>query len=139
MNPKHITNYVMGLAFNDDQVLLKWQREFINGIGGRIKKGELPIQAMVRKFKEEAGVETDSSDWIYFCLIGGEDFEICFYYTIGGIEDASSIEDEKIEWFNIYKLPYNIISNLMWLIPLALDHDLQKSHDEKLFLIGKYS
>uniref|UniRef100_A0A6M3LCS5 Nudix hydrolase domain-containing protein n=1 Tax=viral metagenome TaxID=1070528 RepID=A0A6M3LCS5_9ZZZZ len=139
--------YVVGFAFNNNcsEVLLihkikpEWQRGRVNGIGGKLEKDEHFYDCMVREFKEETGVGTDSSDWTHYCTLSGEDFKVYFFYIIGGIEDASSIEDEKIEWFNIYKLPYNIISNLMWLIPLALDCDLQKSHDEKLFLIGKYS
>ena len=139
--------YVVGFAFNNacTEVLLvhkiksEWQKGGVNGIGGKLEKGEHFYDCMVREFREETGVGTDSSDWIHYCTLSGKDFKVYFFYTIDNAGGASSIGDEKIEWFNIYKLPYNVISNLMWLIPLALDHDLQKSHDEKLFLIGKYS
>ena len=149
--------YVVGFAFDHSckAVLLIHRVKpysllgFVGGIGGKIKKGELPIQAMVREFKEETGVETDSPDWNYYCLMRGEDFEICFYYMIGGahdaasigdgVHDAASIGDGVVEWSEVDDLPPNIISNLNWLIPLALNNDFQKGKGVNLFVKATYS
>ena len=137
--------YVVGFAFDHSckSVLLiykrtpEWQRGLINGIGGKIKKGELPIQAMVREFKEETGVETDNSDWIYFCLMTAGKEEIYCYYMIGGAHDATSMEDEVVRWFEVGDVN-DFISNLNWLIPLALEDDLQKNKGINLFVKATY-
>uniref|UniRef100_A0A6M3KYS9 Nudix hydrolase domain-containing protein n=1 Tax=viral metagenome TaxID=1070528 RepID=A0A6M3KYS9_9ZZZZ len=137
--------YVVGFAFDHSckSVLLiykrtpEWQRGLINGIGGKIKKGELPIQAMVREFKEETGVETDNSDWIYFCLMTAGKEEIYCYYMIGGAHDATSMEDEVVRWFEVGD-DNDFISNLNWLIPLALEDDLQKNKGINLFVKATY-
>lgn len=56
--------YVVGFLFSPkrDAVLLirknkpEWQRGRLNGVGGKIEEGELPIDAMIREFQEEAGL-----------------------------------------------------------------------------------
>uniref|UniRef100_A0A6H1ZTZ2 Nudix hydrolase domain-containing protein n=1 Tax=viral metagenome TaxID=1070528 RepID=A0A6H1ZTZ2_9ZZZZ len=135
--------YVVGFAFDHSckAVLLiskskpEWQKGHLNGIGGKIEKGELPIQAMVREFKEETGIETDHSDWIYYCLMTAEEEEICYYYMIGGAHEAYSITDEVVEWFEVDDLP----PNLNWLIPLALENDFQRSKGINLFVKATYT
>ncbi len=41
-------------------------------------------------------------------------------YT-GNANDARSADKEKVEWFDVHALPSNVLSNLHWLVPLALD------------------
>jgi len=56
--------YVVGFAFDHDfsHVLLiwknrpLWQAGKLNGIGGKIEPGELPLNAMIREFAEETGI-----------------------------------------------------------------------------------
>lgn len=69
-------DYVLGFAFTNTSdpassfvlVRLKarpeWQKGWFNGIGGRIEEDERPVQAMVREFREETGIETIESDWV---------------------------------------------------------------------------
>ncbi len=55
--------YVCGFMFSPDkkQVALirktkpEWQKDLLNGIGGKIESGESPHEAMVREFYEESG------------------------------------------------------------------------------------
>lgn len=61
--------YVLGFAFTAAGVLLiqkqrpEWQAGRYNGIGGKVEEGEAIAQAMVREFKEEAGVSTAPGQW----------------------------------------------------------------------------
>lgn len=40
-----------------------WAAGKFNGIGGSIEDGETPLMAMVREFREEAGLDTQPTDW----------------------------------------------------------------------------
>ena len=58
-------SYVLGFCFSRDHskvVLIaknrpKWQAGRLNGIGGHVEDGEIPIVAMAREFREESLVE----------------------------------------------------------------------------------
>ena len=119
--------YVLGFCFSLqlDQVLLikknKPDRQIglYNGIGGKINKNERPTNAMIREFKEETGLS--SSVWIPFFKLSGPDYVVeCFWTHIEYINNYQSPTDEKVELFNVNNLPHNIISNLSFLIPMAI-------------------
>jgi 8-oxo-dGTP diphosphatase len=115
--------YVVGFLFNNNgQVLLinknrpDWQKGRLNGIGGHIEKGELPIGAMNREFFEEAGI---CATWRQFCLIHGSTYELYCFTSRIHTGTPKTMTDEKIGWYPSYELPANIIGNLTWLIPMA--------------------
>lgn len=70
-------HYVLGFAFNNavDHVVLihknrpQWQAGKINGIGGKVEPGEIPIFSMQREFYEETGIETVFHDWKQFAML----------------------------------------------------------------------
>jgi len=89
--------YVLGFMFSPDlwQVLLirkekpSWQAGLLNGIGGKIEPGEMPLAAMVREFREETGLDTDPCDWHAFGRMG----------TIDGLSDSEARWDlSDDEW-----------------------------------------
>jgi len=99
-----------------------WQKGKLNAIGGKIEEGETPLLAMIREFKEEAGV-----GWVFWnelAILRGEDFIVHFFYTFTDeVYQVRTIEAERIE---IFELPYaqhlsRLMPNLRTLIPLALD------------------
>ncbi len=127
-----MTEYVAGFYFNEDfsQVALiqkqrpSWQKGKLNAIGGKIEDGEAPKDAMVREFKEESGVDTNTSKWVEFLELSGYDFKVYFYKTVGpNINELIGQEDELI-----YKCYVNtfgnqdVIPNLRWIIPMALEN-----------------
>lgn len=132
-----VIRYVVGLMFNEGMncmALIRknkpaWQAGLLNGIGGKIEEGELPIASMVREFKEETGDQTESKDWNLFCEMRGVNndggaFEIHFFFARGDLNALESKEAELLE----YHAPWVIaagrektIGNLPWLVALALD------------------
>lgn len=119
--------YVCGFMFNDsyEHVLLiekkkpDWQKGKLNGIGGKIEPDEAPYVAMVREFHEETGIF--HTDWNNLCELSGDDWTVIFYWAVGDISKAKRTTEEIPMVISIKYLPRNIIPNLSWLIPLAMD------------------
>ena len=121
-------HYVLGFIFNreENKVLLvqkkrpEWQAGHWNGIGGKIEKDETPLLAMEREGHKETG------HWgfgfqhaITFICPGGT------VYVYRGNSDVSGIpykqtEDELLQVWNLDSLPFTMMSNLKWIIPICL-------------------
>ena len=128
----YMKKYVVGFAFTRDGKMIAliekqkpdWQKGNFNGIGGKIEETDFePIDAMYREFKEETGV---SVHWHPFAIMKGKDW-ICYCYKAfdNEISKCRTIESEKVEVMAV-DTALNvkpIISNLKWLINLALDEN----------------
>lgn len=120
------TKWVVGFLFrkNKEVALISkthpaWQKGKLNGVGGKVNEGELPLEAMQREFLEEAGAKV--SEWREFVLLRLQDGDVHFFSAHGDYA-IQSMTEEKVAWHalaDIGSLP--VISNLAWLIPLALD------------------
>jgi len=124
--------YVVGLLFDEGRfnvvlihkthgpkcVVGRW-----NGVGGHIEPGETPIQAMVREFREEAGVRTREHDWTPVAELSSGVAQVYFYAceNEGYFMDAHTCTDEEIAVFNVDQLPSRLVTNLTWMIPWLAD------------------
>lgn len=125
-------NYVAGFLFRvsdsgTPQVALiekkrpDWQAGKLNGIGGKIESGEMPIEAMRREFLEETGAVVAA--WRQFACLNFSQGTV-FFYTAIEDRDIRSTTDEVVAWYALRDLPaLPLIPNLRWLIPLAMDKD----------------
>lgn len=125
-----MTKYVCGFCFNENLTRIaliekkkpKWQEGLLNGIGGKIEEGETPEQAMIREFKEEAGIDTEQ--WSPFVTISGEGWRVYFFYYIEKeiFDYIRTQEDEGIFLLDVDGVfdNYACIKNLEWLIPMAI-------------------
>lgn len=126
--------YTAGFMFTenfDSVVLIKktrpeWQRGNWNAIGGHVEENELKIDAQVREFEEETGVRHE--DWNFLCDISdqnGSQWTVRFYWcNTDKAYEATTVTDEEVRLHRTDGLPANIISNLEWLIPMAILHDV---------------
>lgn len=132
-----ISRYVLGFLFNDGAtsvVLLrknrpKWQKDRLNGVGGKIKEGESEITAMIREFHEEAGVATIAAHWEAFCEMKGVGWSVvCFRaFDSKAWEAARTMETEEVEKHNTSVLAaHHCVANLHWLVHLAIDEQYHK-------------
>ncbi len=131
-------DFVVGFLFSDDpdvfpfgpRVVLihkrrpSWQDGKLNGVGGKIKKDETPLEAMKREFKEEAGVDVEG--WRMFAKLDFSGGRV-FFFTASCDEADTKIEsktDEQVQWFSVEDVKHLfVVPNMRWLIPMALDKD----------------
>ncbi len=121
--------YVAGFMFSEDRRLValirknkpEWQKGKLNGIGGKVKpNNEGYYGAMYREFKEEAGI--DVVRWRMFCDLFGDWGSVRFFETTGNLKELKQMEEEEIVIIRVNDLAeYDVVLNLHWLIPLALD------------------
>lgn len=122
--------YVLGFAFSPDknEVLLikklkpEWQKGRFNGIGGKVELEETSYTAMVREFQEETGITITEEAWRHFCTMQGDGWMVMCYTTTARIHTAQTMEEEEVSIHGIDEIIHmNTISNVPWLIHLALD------------------
>ena len=127
--PRYI--YVLALLFTPDRtrvVLMHktrppWQAGRVNALGGKVLPGEASTAAAQREVREEAGV--DVPNWEEFLV-----WEDAVYrmHALRAFDEAASrartAEDQEVFLASVDALPPNLIENLRWLVPLALDRDV---------------
>lgn len=128
-----IKDYCLGFAFNMSHVLLiekqkpDWQKGKLNGLGGLIEPRETSMMAMAREFEEECGIKTAPEDWSLFARldIGLNECRVYCFKAFLDITKAKTTTGEKIKLVHIDELQLQArISNLDWLIPLAVDENI---------------
>ena len=126
--------YVVGFAFDEkmEKVALihkikpAWQVGKINGIGGKMESDESASIAIEREFCEEAGITISAELWDLFVILSGPDWRVYFLRAFGvDVRTTRTMEEEKVEVYDVRYLPNNVIHNLRWLIPMALDLDIR--------------
>ena len=126
-----MTRFTNGFIFSPDltRVLLihknrpDWMKGKLNGIGGKLEDGESMLQCIVREIHEETGLDTAESEWVRLGDLGSDDWQMDVFTMrhTGKESDARTMEDEEVEWFDVAALPNTVMSNLPWLIALAID------------------
>lgn len=128
--PTPMRLYVIGFLFNQARrhvVLVKkdhpeWQAGKLNAVGGKVEPGEDPAHAMIREFAEEAGVLRDI--WRPFAAMQGSDWAVTCYraFDDDAFATVRTMTPEPILRVPVRNVAVlNVIDNLRWLVPLALD------------------
>ena len=121
--------YVLGFAFVNGRVTLiqktkpEWQEGRWNGVGGKIEHSDFyPAMAMAREFFEETGVPNSPEAWVRFAELSFGDCKIhCFATGLIGVPYPRTMTEERVDTFALYELPVDLIPNLHWLIPMAVN------------------
>ena len=132
-----MTEYTLGFCFSKDlrQVLLinRHKHQFhsnkANGLGGKIIIGESPAEGILREVKEESGITTKETDWKFIGIINGATWKVwVFSAKVDPPESFPEIHEGTVAWHDCQTLPDNIVPNLAWMIPFAID----KWHDQTI-------
>ena len=135
------TYYVCGFAFcrNKSIVILiekkrpDWQAGKLNGIGGKMEPNEHPAEAMAREFEEETAVKTRPEDWHMYGLLDNPGWRgiVSFFRCDLTFEQEVALRtatDEIVRRVPVAAIQQaNVMPNLNWLIPLALDNDVESA------------
>lgn len=130
--------YVLGFLFSpnfSNVVLIRknkpdWQKDKLNGVGGKVEDFDKCLEdAMIREFKEETGLE--HTDWTIFAklICSNGDGIYVFHGISDKVYELKSMTDEEVNTYSVKYLlssynQYPIIPNLKWLLPMALDTEL---------------
>lgn len=124
--------YVVGLLLDPGKqkvILIRkerptWMRGRWNGPGGHIQVGETPYEAVRREFNEETGV--DVAPWQLLAVMDVPRVtavgRATVHFYAAATEDfwkVKSQTDEVVQGFSIRDLPFALLPNLRWLIPMA--------------------
>ena len=109
-----------------------WQVGLLNGPGGKFEEEDegSPVKAMLREFYQETGQRLDNGRKIHFfrhfATLNGSGWRVYYFaaHSNLSIEMKEDPTDEKQIIVRIDELPSNVVPNLRWLIPMALDYDL---------------
>lgn len=132
-------HYTVALVFSPDksQIALirkqkpRWQFGKLNGIGGKINDMESPLDAAQRELFEEANIVSRNLKKFAIGTVSTPNNnygDTIFFFT--GTSDLSMVhsnETEQIEIISVYNAIHSpdLISNLRWLILLALDESTE--------------
>jgi 8-oxo-dGTP diphosphatase len=122
---------VLGFAILNRQVLLvrkrrpQWQAGLLNGLGGHVEPGESDVEAMVREFREECGVESQPHNWYRVCTMVGTGWEVVVFASASiDIGAAQTTTDEEVCVRRTDDLGLGLCSHVPWLLGMAHDSDL---------------
>lgn len=112
--------------------VLKKKPAFLAGVlnlpGGKLEKGETPVQAGIRELKEETGLDTNSCSYSGHVL-GDENVIHCVKCFVDTDLEFSPRpeEEEEVMWLDVkevFKNQINLMPNLRAIIPL-MESDCQ--------------
>ena len=100
-----------------------WQAGRVNALGGKLREGELPHDAARREVREESGV--DVAEWAEVLVWEDPEYRMHVMRAVSELaRGARTMEDQEVFLTEVDTLPANVIDNLRWLVPLALDGDV---------------
>ena len=98
-----------------------------NGVGGKLNIDESPLEGCVREIKEETNLSLSTLKH-FANLTDGENWKVyCFYTFTNKISNYTQTTSEKLEIYNTKLLPENCVSNIPYLVNMALNFERESA------------
>jgi len=99
----------------------KWQEDYLNGVGGKVEKGESFKACILRETEEEIGVLMDRNTLYDIGVIEAKEWRVRIYaYKLGKKQKPKQMEDEELNKVLVKNVPkLKVIPNLRMLIPYS--------------------
>src|SRR5260370_28235079 len=96
-----------------------WTKNPWNGVGGKIERNETAIEAMVREFREETGVQTNLDDWQYFAEVDSPDWTVFYFraFDTDYLDQVTTMTDEEVSVFFPSNEQIPSVPHLSFLLP----------------------
>ena len=109
----------------------EWQKGFLNAIGGKLEDDDFnTTTCAIREVKEETGISLNEDEIEQFHIMSHDGNYIYFFKSFTDkVYDYTQMEEEEfvlVDNVDEY-IPENVIPNLNWLIPMALDNNINFS------------
>jgi len=124
------TSHLFLIQKNKILLLRRFQTGYRDGeysvSAGHIEENESATQAMIREAKEEIGINIKAQDLVLTHVMhrNENDKRIDFFFTSKKWQGKPEIKEphkcDKLGWFNLYKLPKNIVSYIKQAIDCLL-------------------
>ena len=102
-----------------------WQAGRVNALGGRLLDGESAEEAARREVREECGVDVEEGEWKEVLVWDDAEYRMHVTRAVSDrAREARTLEDQEVFLADVNALPANVIDNLRWLVPLALDREV---------------
>lgn len=99
----------------------------LNGLGGKCEAGESHLECVVREVEEECGLKISQQKWLSMGELTWENWQVTLWTTVFDAKLPTQFPEESVDWYPSSPVPEKVLTNLNWLIPLAVDIHLQKA------------
>lgn len=100
-----------------------WQAGCVNALGGKLAESESAADAARREVREEAGVDVEG--WTEVLVWEDREYTMHVLQAVSDrAREVRTMEDQEVFLADVAELPREVIDNLRWLVPLALDEDV---------------
>lgn len=100
-----------------------WQKDKLNGVGGKVEDKETPYHAMVREFEEEAGLP--GTTWDSTLVIDGIEFQLHVFSCVNvDYYEVETKEEEKVDVYSVQNIlngNYNLVDGLEYFLKYAIE------------------
>jgi 8-oxo-dGTP diphosphatase len=139
MQSSKVIEATLAFIFNADfskVLLIKKEKPIqhaglLNGLGGKLEVGESHVECLVREIQEEAGLEIAEKDWLALGRMRWANWRVTIWTCSVDMPETKNFPEPNVCWYPVSPLPKNVIENLEWLVPLAIDvHRKVKNKEE---------
>ena len=124
MQQRMVVGFMFDVAFQQVVLIRKtkpdWKAGRLNGIGGKVERGENSREAMAREFQEEAGLT--GLTWQMYARLEdlASTWHLSVFWAVGDVSAVRTMEAEPVLIVAVDDVvKYTTLGNVPWLVAMA--------------------